>query len=459
MAKNMTQEEKIKWLTETPVEKLVCRLAVPTIISMLVSSFYNMADTFFLGQTSDSVVGTGAVGVVFPLMALIQAVGFFFGHGCSNFISRKLGSKEFDVAEKMASTGFFSAIIVGVIIAVFGIIYIEPLAIALGSTKLILPKAIDYMKYILIGSPYMIGALVLNNQLRFQGLAFFSMIGITAGAVLNIVLDPILIFKFNMGVSGAAIATIISQLISFIILLIGVYKSSAIKIKIKNFKPSLYFYKEITAGGMPSLSRQSIASISTIVLNFAARPYGEVAISAMAIVSKIAMFANSAIIGFGQGFQPVCGFNFGAGLHKRVLKAFWFCVKFSFIFLAMVSILGFIFAPNVVGGFTNSLEVNEIASATLRYQCIALCLNSFIVLSNMLLQTIRYPIRATILAISRQGLVFIPMIFILSKFFGLKGLEMGQMASDIITFLIAVILQMSVLKGLRALADKKEEIV
>ena len=305
----------------------------------------------------------------------------------------------------------------------------------------------------------MIGALVLNNQLRFQGLAFFSMIGITAGAVLNIVLDPILIFKFNMGVSGAAIATIISQLISFIILLIGVYKSSAIKIKIKNFKPSLYFYKEITAGGMPSLSRQSIASISTIVLNFAARPYGEVAISAMAIVSKIAMFANSAIIGFGQGFQPVCGFNFGAGLHKRVLKAFWFCVKFSFIFLAMVSILGFIFAPNVVGGFTNSLEVNEIASATLRYQCIALCLNSFIVLSNMLLQTIRYPIRATILAISRQGLVFIPMIFILSKFFGLKGLEMGQMASDIITFLIAVILQMSVLKGLRALADKKEEIV
>lgn len=449
MSKQMTNDEKLIWMTETPVEKLICRLAVPTVISMLVSSFYNMADTFFLGRSRENVIATGAVGVVFSLMAIIQAIGFFFGHGCSNYISRKLGSKETESAEKMASVGFFSAVIVGFAIMVIGLAFIEPLAWILGSTELILPKAIDYMRLILIGSPYMIGSLVLNNQLRFQGSAFFAMVGITSGAVLNIILDPILIFKFNMGVTGAALATIISQFISFLLLVWGINKSSAIKIRFKNFKPSLYLYKEIIAGGSPSLCRQGIASIAAICLNFAAKPYGEVAIAAMAVVSKIAMFANSTIIGFGQGFQPVCGFNYGAGLHKRVLKAFWFCVKFAFGFLVAVSVLGIIFAPQVVDTFGNGAEVGKIASATLRYQCIVFPLNSFIVLSNMLLQTIRKPVRATTLAISRQGLIFIPLIIILPRIFGIVGIEICQMVSDIFTFVLAVILQLPVLRGLK----------
>ncbi len=449
MSKQMTNDEKLKWMTETPVEKLVCRLAVPTIISMLVSSFYNMADTFFLGRSNDSVIATGAVGVVFSLMAIIQAIGFFFGHGCSNYISRKLGSKETELAEKMASVGFFTAVIIGFVIMALGLMFLEPLAWALGSTELILPKAMEYMRIILIGSPYMVGALVLNNQLRFQGSAFFAMIGITSGAVLNIVLDPILIFKFDMGVTGAALATVVSQFISFLLLLWGIGRSSAIKIRFKNFKPSMYFYREIIAGGTPSLCRQGIASIATICLNFAAKPYGEVAIAAMAVVSKISMFANSTIIGFGQGFQPVCGFNYGAGLRKRVLGAFWFCVKLSFVFLLAVSVLGIIFAPQVVNAFGTGEEVEKIASATLRYQCIVFPLNSFIVLSNMLLQTIRKPVRATILAISRQGLIFIPLIIILPKILGIAGIEMCQMFSDIITFILAVILQIPVLKSLK----------
>ncbi len=449
MSKQMTNDEKLKWMTETPVEKLVCRLAVPTIISMLVSSFYNMADTFFLGRSKDSVIATGAVGVVFSLMAIIQAIGFFFGHGCSNYISRKLGSKEMELAEKMASVGFFTAVIVGFALMVVGLLFLEPLAWALGSTELILPKAMEYMRLILIGSPYMVGALVLNNQLRFQGSAFFAMIGITSGAVLNIVLDPILIFKLEMGVTGAALATIISQFISFLLLLWGIGRSSAIKIRFRNFKPSMYFYREIIAGGTPSLCRQGIASVATICLNFAAKPYGEIAIAAMAVVSKIAMFANSTIIGFGQGFQPVCGFNYGAGLRKRVLKAFWFCVRLSFVFLLVVSVLGIIFAPQVVNTFGNGKEVEKIASAALRYQCIVFPLNSFIVLSNMLLQTIRKPVRATILAISRQGLIFIPLVVILPKFMGITGIEMCQMFSDILTFMLAVILQVPVLISLK----------
>lgn len=448
MSNQMTNDEKFVWMTQTPVEKLICKLAVPTIISMLVSTFYNMADTFFLGRSRDSIIATGAVGVVFSLMAIIQAIGFFFGHGCSNYISRKLGSKETELAEKMASVGFFSSVIVGFVLMVFGLIFIEPLAWALGSTELILPKAVEYMRLILIGSPYMVGALVLNNQLRFQGSAFFAMVGITSGAVLNIVLDPILIYKFDMGVTGAAFATIISQFISFLLLIWGINKSSAIKIRFKNFKPSIYFYKEIIAGGSPSLCRQGIAGVATICLNFAAKPYGEVAIAAMAVVSRIAMFANSTIIGFGQGFQPVCGFNYGAGLHKRVLKAFWFCVKFAFIFLLVVSVLGIIFAPQVVNTFGNGPEVEKIASVTLRYQCIVLALNSFIVLSNMLLQTIRKPVRATALAVSRQGLIFIPLIIILPEILGITGIEICQMVSDILTFVLAVILQIPVLREL-----------
>lgn len=449
MSQIMTNDEKLKWMTETPVEKLICRLSVPTIISMLVSSFYNMADTFFLGRSKDSVIATGAVGVVFSLMAIIQAIGFFFGHGCSNYISRKLGSKEIESAEKMASVGFFTAVIVGFILMILGLIFIEPLAWALGSTELILPKAVEYMGLILIGSPYMVGALVINNQLRFQGLAFFAMVGITSGAVLNIILDPILIFKFNMGVSGAAWATIISQFVSFVLLVIGLYKSSAIKIRLKNFKPSIYFYKEIVAGGSPSLCRQGIASVAAICLNFAAKPYGEVAIAAMAVVSKIAMFANSTIIGFGQGFQPVCGFNYGAGLNKRVLKAFWFCVKVAFVFLVVVSALGVGFAPEVVNTFGNGPEVGKIAAATLRFQCIVFPLNSFIVLSNMLLQTIRKPVRATILAISRQGLIFIPLVVILPGIFGVLGIEICQMVADVFTFVLAVVLQIPVLRELK----------
>lgn len=449
MQNQMTNDEKLIWMTTTPVEKLILRLAVPTIISMLVSSFYNMADTFFLGRSRDSVIATGAVGVVFSLMAIIQAIGFFFGHGCSNFISRKLGSKETELAEKMASVGFFTAIIIGFIIMALGLTFIEPLAWALGSTELIMPKAVEYMRIILIASPYMIGALVLNNQLRFQGSAFFAMIGITSGAVLNMILDPIFIFNFDMGVTGAALATAISQFVSFILLIWGIKRSSAIKIRLKNFKPSLYLYSEILAGGSPSLCRQSIASIATICLNFAAKPYGEVAIAAMAVVSKIAMFANSTIIGFGQGFQPVCGFNYGAGLYKRVLKAFWFCVKFAFLFLLTVSILGVIFAPAVVNTFGNGPEVEKIASAALRFQCFAFPLNSFIVLSNMLLQTIRKPIRATVLAISRQGLIFIPLIITLPRILGITGIEMCQMISDIFTFMLTIVLATPVLRGMR----------
>lgn len=444
----MEQTKKFDYMTKTPIPKLICSLATPTIISMLITSFYNMADTFFVAKINTS--ANGAVGIVFSIMAIIQAIGFFFGHGSGNFISRSLGKQDNVSASKMASIGFFSALGSGFIFAIIGITFLKPIAIMLGSTDTILPYTCDYLKYILIGTPYMMASLVLNNQLRFQGSAMYGMIGITVGGVLNIILDPIFIFTFDLGISGAAIATIISQFISFCILLICTTKGNNIRISIKNFKFEFKYYKEIFRGGFPSLCRQGLASIATISLNKAARPFGDPTIAAMSIVSKVTMFANSALIGFGQGFQPVCGFNYGAKIYKRVREAFWFCVKYSAIFLIIITVIGISFAPQIVTSFQkDDPQVIEIGTLALRLYCLTFPLNSFIVLTNMMLQSIGKSLKASILASARQGLFYLPIIWIFSSLFGILGIQLSQPLADIATFLIAVPFGLIALKEMK----------
>ena len=448
----MDREQKFKYMTEEPIPRLVCSLAVPTIISMLITSFYNMVDTFFVGRINTS--ATAAVGVVFSLMAIIQAIGFFFGHGSGNYISRQLGAQNTEEASKMASIGFFSALIAGAVLAGCGLIFIKPLALLLGSTETILPYAVDYLKYILIGAPYMTASLVLNNQLRFQGNAMYGMIGIVVGAVINIVLDPVLIFACHMGISGAALATIISQFISFIILLWVSQSGPGIHISWKNVRFDAYFLKEIVRGGFPSLCRQGLGSVATIALNMAAGVYGDAAIAGMSIVSRITMFAYSALIGFGQGFQPVCGFNYGAKLYDRVREAFYFCLKTSAGFLILLSIAGYIGAPQLVELFRKGdPEVTAVGIAALRFSCISFSLSGGVVMSNMFLQSIGMAVRASIVAAARQGLFFLPLIFILPSILGLRGVEMCQMVSDILTFLLAMPLSISVLKKMGTESD------
>ncbi|MDE5908739.1 MAG: MATE family efflux transporter [Lachnospiraceae bacterium] len=436
-------------MTTTPIPKLVCSLAVPTIISMLVTSFYNMADTFFVGKLDTQ--STAAVGVVFSVMAIIQAVGFFFGHGSGNYISRKLGSKELEDASAMAANGFYLSLLSGILIAVCGILFLNPLSVALGSTPTILPYTKKYLRIILLGAPFMTSSLVLNNQLRFQGRASFAMVGIVTGAVLNIVLDPILILSFHMGVSGAAIATVTSQLSSFVLLVVMTRKGGSIVISYKNLKINSYFLKEIFRGGIPSLCRQGLASIAVIFLNHAAGVYGDAAIAGMSIVNRVTMFANSALIGFGQGFQPVCGFNYGAGLFKRVREGFFFCVKYAFVFLIFISALCGIFAPNIVALFRKEDQaVIETGALALRLQCITFPLNAWIVMSNMMLQSIGKALKASIIAGARQGYFFIPLIRILAYAFGLLGVQMTQAAADVGTFILSVPLAISVLNEMKA---------
>ena len=441
------QKQKFHQMTEAPVGPLIMRLALPCIISMLVTAFYNMADTFFVGML-DSDSATGAVGVVFSLMAVIQAVGFFFGHGSGNYISRELGKQHYEEASNMAATGFFSALATGFVICLLGQFFLEPLAYLLGSTETILPYAKDYLRIILFGAPWMTSSLVLNNQLRFQGSAAYAMVGITTGAVLNIGLDPLLIFVCGMGVSGAALATIISQFISFCLLLIGCSRGGNLRIRISRIQLDPAYYVTIAQGGLPSLARQGLASVATICLNRAAGPFGDAAIAAMSVVQRIMMFGASAMIGFGQGFQPVCGFNYGAKLYGRVKEGFWFCVKTSFCFLLAVSTLGFLFAPRLIALFRDSPEVIACGSAALRFQCVTFCFQAWVIMSNMMLQTIGRTVPATFLAMARQGIFFIPLVWILSSTLGLLGIQMTQMVADLLTLACAIPIQLKVLREL-----------
>lgn len=449
MPKTLTAEEKHRKMMETPIPRLVFNLATPTVASMLVSSLYNMADTYFVGLLG-SASATAGVGVVFPLMAVLQAVGFMFGHGSGNHMSRSLGARDTGDAERMASTGFFSALIAGAVLGVLGLIFLEPLVYLLGSTPTIAPHAMDYMFYILIGGPWFVSSLVLNNQLRFQGSAFFSMLGIISGAVLNVALDPLFIFALGMGVGGAALATVISQLVSFVVLLLGTRRGGNIPIRLRAFTPTREKYREILRGGIPSLFRQGLGSVSIMLLNTAAAGYGDAAVAAMSIVSRVTQFLASAVVGFGQGFQPICGFNYGGGHYDRVREAFWFCVKVSFVFLLVVSGLAMAFAPRVIWVFLmDDPEVIRIGAQALRQQCAVLPLFSFVVVSNMMLQTMGLAGKASLMAASRQGLFLIPAVLVLPRVFGLFGVQMSQPVADVLSFVLALPLALGVLRELK----------
>ncbi len=451
------RQQKFDRMTKTPIPRLIGELAIPTIISMLVTSFYNMADTFFVGKINT--IATAAVGIVFPLMTMIQAFGFFCGHGSGNYISRQLGAHNFEDASKMSATGFVSAFVLGLGILVVGFLFTDPLLRIMGSTETILPYARSYMRIILIGAPYMTASLVLNNQLRFQGSAFYSMIGITTGAVLNIVLDPLFIFVLDMGVAGAALATIISQFVSFCLLIAGTFRGGNLRLNLRDFSPSLKYYQNIVKGGAPSLFRQGLGSFATVCLNLMAGPYGDAAIAAMSIVTRISQFAASVVIGFGQGFQPVCGFNYGAKLFKRVQEGFWFCVKFCTSVLLVAAVCGWIFSPNLIGIFlkTDPLVI-EYGSQALRLQALTFPLVGWITIANMMLQTIGKTVKASLLAMSRQFLFFVPVILTLPGFLGILGVQLSQPIADFCSFLLAVPLSISVLREMSHEQEQLEQL-
>ena len=450
--KAMTYEEKYQLMINTPISRLIPRLAVPTIISMLITSIYNMADTFFVSQLSTS--ASGAVGVNFSLMAMIQAIGFTLGMGSGNFMSRMLGAREQEKAQRACSTAVYTAFALGLLLAITGIANIDSLVRMLGATETIAPYAKDYGRYILIAVPYMTVSFVFNNHLRSQGNAALSMIGITTGGILNVILDPVLIFGLKMGISGAAIATIFSQFVSFTILLVLVIRSgNVLKPHPRYFTFQGWVYKEILSAGMPTLGRQGLASVASVLLNVASSGFGDAAVAAMSIVTRIMMFINSALIGFGQGFQPVCGFNFGAGRYDRVLEAYFFCRRVALVFLLVMGVIMFAISTPIMRLFRKEdAEVIRIGALALKMQCCLLPFQSYTIIGNMLTQSIGYSFRATLTAISKQGLFFIPAILILPPLLGIPGLQLAQPVADGLTFVLTQVIVVMVVKELRGMA-------
>ena len=456
--------DKFTRMTTQPVKKLVLRLAGPTIASMLISSLYNMADTFFVGRIGT--FATAGVGLIFPLMTVMQAFGFFFGQGSGNYVSRALGANRIEDAERMAATGFFCALGMGALIFGLGQVFSTPVLRVLGADPgRVAQETVDharaYYTTLLFGAPFVLASCVLNNQMRFQGNAFFSMIGLVSGAVLNIGLDPLFIFVFNMGVMGAAAATVVSQAFSFCVLYLGTLRSDTLKIKVKNLTPNGHYLKNILAGGLPSLLRQGFGSVATLCLNAAAATavplsQADAAIAAFSVVSRVMFFVFSALLGFGQGFQPVCGYNWGARKFDRVREAYLFCIKIGVTFLLLISTCTFLFAGPIVSLFRDDAEVIRMGTVAMRCQSCSLPLMAVVAMSNMLFQTTGKAVRATILAIARQGMVFIPCVLLLPRVIdpAIWGVYLAQPIADVITFLTAVPMAVHILKRFRlALQD------
>ena len=443
----MTAGRKFTRMTTYPVGRLVSEQAIPSIVSMLISGIYNLADTFFIGQINTQSVA--AMGIVYAYMVLIQSMAIFFGQGSGNYISRALGRRETVDAEEMAAVGLGSSLMTGILLSGASFLAMRPLLALLGSTDTIMPYACDYFQFILLGTPFIMGTFTLNNQMRHQGNAMLSMIGIVSGAVLNIILDPILIFGFDMGIRGAGIATAVSQFVGFIVIVCMVGKRGSLPMRPSHFKPTLRRYRDIAAGGLPSLARQGLMSLSAICLNQLASHYGDEAIAAFSIVSRITMLACAAMIGYGQGFQPVCGFNYGAGLFDRVRKAFWHSCSVSTVYCTVLALLGWIFAGPLVALFrADDAEVIRIGTEVLRYQCYSFPLVGFIVLSNMYLQNIRKTIPAIIMASARQGIFFLPALFAGHELWGFAGVEISQMLADVCAFIFAVPVVLPALKAM-----------
>lgn len=418
-------DRQYRKMTETPVARLILALGIPTTVSMLITNVYNMADSYFVSQVS--LAAGGATSIVFGIMAILQAFGFMFGHGSGSKISRLLGEKRVERASEYASTGFFSALVCGIVIMVFGLIFLEPLMLLLGSTKTILPHAVAYGTWIFLAAPAMTASCVLNNILRYEGKAALAMIGLTAGGVLNIILDPIFIFNLEMDISGAGLATALSQYISFGILLsVFLLRKTQTRISLRYISREFKVLLDIIITGLPSLARQGLNSVSTMVLNGQAKAFGDAAIAAMGYVGRTSSLIFCVGLGIGQGFQPVSGFNYGAKKYSRVKKGTWFTLAFGGAFMGIISAVCFVLAPEIISLFRKEAAVIDIGSEALRIMCVFILFLPVSVVATMLFQSIGKSLPALILSCIQSGLVFIPLCIILPHFFGVRGIEMAQ---------------------------------
>ncbi len=425
-----------KKMTETSLSKLIISLGIPTTISMLVTSIYNMADTYFVGGLGES--AQGATGILFTLQAIIQAIAFMLGQGSGTLVSKSLADCDTDEASEFASSAYYTALIVGTFLAVLGAIFLSPLLWALGSTETIFPYAVKYGACVLASCPIVMASFVLNNILRFEGKAYYAMIGLVSGGLINILGDYLLVVVFELGILGAGIATVLSQTISFLILLYFHKKKAQSDIRIKSISRKARTYFSIMRVGLPSLIRQGLSSISNGLLNNLTRPFGDAAIAAMSVVNRFSMFIMCVGLGIGQGFQPVASFNYQARKYNRVKCGLMITMGIGACFILTLAIPCVFLADKIIYLFQKSPEVIEIGRLALRFACAG---TSFLALSvpvNMLYQSTRQTAVASFLSLLRSGLTFIPILIITTSLWGIFGIQISQPAADVLTGLISV---------------------
>ena len=443
------QNERYIRMGSEPIPRLILNLAFPSIISMLVSSLYNLADTYFVSSLGTS--ATGAVGVIMPLMGIMQAIGMTFGTGAASNISRTLGQGDKQRANSLATTCFFSSLTFGIALAIFGFFGADALVRLLGATETIYPYARAYGDVILYGAPFIVASFTLNNILRSEGNSFQAMVGITTGVIINIALDPLFIFVFKMGTAGAAWATIISQMISFIIL--GshfLFGRSNLSLAPKNFRFEFPLYRDVLKMGSPSLFRQSLASLSQVMMNQVAGPFGDAAIAAVSVVSRVTMLVYSAMLGLGQGYQPAAGYNYGAKNYKRFEEAFWFTAKISTAAAVVCVAFLALFAPQIMALFrADDAQVIALGTRIIRLQAATLPWQAWVITTNMSFQSMGRGLPSFILALSRNGFCYIPCILILPRFFGIDGITAIQAVTDILSLLIALPLSYYLLREIK----------
>lgn len=423
-------------MTETPVARLILNLGIPTTISMLITNIYNMADTYFVGTQGES--AQAATGVLFTVQAIMQGIAFMLGHGGGTFIARALADKNTKEATKYISSAFFVGGIIGLMITVLGLSFLEPLVRFLGSTETILPHAMDYGLWILLAAPFIICSFILNNGLRYEGKAFYAMFGLTAGGILNILGDYILVMKLGLGVYGAGLATAISQVVSFLILLVLYMKMAQSTLSIKAVSRDVKLYLTIARVGLPSLIRQGLTSVTNGLLNNVTKPFGDAAIAAMSVVSRYSNFLMCVGLGMGQGFQPVASFNYQAKKYDRVKKGLLFTTAFGLVFIGAMSAISIIFAGPIISIFQKHEEVIRIGTTALRFTAVGMMFMPFSVPVNMLYQSIQQPTISSILSLIRSGAVTIPMLLVGVPLLGLTGIQIAQPMADIVAGLISI---------------------
>ena len=440
MSDEAKREERINRLTTQELFPLIVRMAIPSMIGMMVATIYNMTDTFWVGKL-DNEAYTASVGVVFAFVSVIQAIGFWFGYGSGNYISRMLGKKEYEEAERMAANGVAIGAIAGILILILGLVFVDPLVSILGgnTSQELAVATKGYLRITICTVPFMLFSNTIYNQLRLSGAAKSSMYGLLVGMLINMVLDPIFILMIHMGVAGAAYASLIGQVAGCAMLWRETGRNGNIAIKAKYLKPDICHIREILAGGAPNFCRQGITSISSVILNNIAGIYGVTVIAAVTVSQRVAYIAYALVIGFGQGFQPVCAINYGAGLYDRVKKAFkitWVTVT---TFLVIVTPLLVIFAEKLTGAFATQTDVVELAVRMLRAQCVVLPFMGYYILSGMMLQNIGRFGLATSVTIAENGTVFIPVILICTYFLRVEGLIISKPIASAISLVYSIV--------------------